>query len=1490
MASVEERLKLKRGKVDPWSTRERLCLASSVVRSGNQNWMSVSRSLKGFGGEPGRPADWFSQKSCAVQYDNLLTQIETPKRKKRGADGSKAEDMTPAEVIVKQLTAERILELRNMMDETRAVYLRDKEEMNGVQNGLADGQLDDFFMQIQQEKKLKEAEQEEQQKLLKQREERKQDMEIGWRSPTAQQQLRGAAARRPSNQSELGSEADTVESPSSSEQPPPSEEIVESKPASTPTSPLLTSLLESPSPVTGPQSSSILHSAITSQRGASPTITSLLNSSPGVPNSSASIPLSPNLKSLVSNALAGHDDVPKPQTSRSASSSPTLSMLLGLPPSTPGKLPQLPYSAAKEPASTPTSKPGDEQDQPTVENGSEAEALKPSEQCQSSVESTLEVQGPMSPECPTTVQKLTLINNVKSAQIEQVIEPQQVEVAPLLDFENPKSSENKQILEHQLEISCDIEESKVDHSAQHVEPQPALLEFKNPKVNLVPLNKELTQVKILPEIMDATVDEIQPNCNPQLVESLVNFEDPKCPSAATVVLTESKVDEIQSSIECPTDLNQCQPTMDLSNEEDSMETKQCSVSLVEKEDLDCIVTSSQIEDEKPEAEDEKPVEQSNSVEVTSEMAITKTPDHCDVNETISQHPKQTIECLSEVGTTEQSKVEVPITLDQCLQTAEQLPMPEQLASPKQSQPPLSTETSQSECTILQVTSYEAHQQGDPSIGTPPAQDKEPTDTHVETASPRAVDALKTESIPDINNMEIVLPMDSETKAPEAGNKVNLDPADLPQISPDELEYVVDSSIDVVLQEFGPEGLVDEMVYIVSQDVETDIGNMLDAADTNEAAASDQMESKLQSHTTKDPEVNSSQEHLQEKHENEPAAVVVHSSPVRQSSQQTISTPSSVIASPRSVGRPAKGNMGPRKIVMEEDDLAKSDVPSEGDLQQATEDSEALSRETLDLENASVLFVQDNGELVKLSESGQATSIIDNIHVIQDPSSSSVVVVPHDDGLKDSEADSNQSSKSATEESSDDNVDEQRNSCVSPQKIDEQPQIKSPSSNLQKSSEKNDPKELASVKMIDENKSDHNATPDLPDIPTDTDQEVESSQPEKESSTIELNEQDDKLSEIAEDVQEDEVMKKDEPLSPREGLKKQRISSPPLSPKEGLKMQKVSSPPLSPREGLKKQKTSSPAKREKSPITSESSNELISEEDTTKQNTLVTSKKDDNQAKVEAKEAEETVDVQVEDDDTRHADSEVPAVQIKEEKPVRAETPSTEDDNTRDTEPAPPPVKRGRGRYTRESTNNSDSVPNSPVPTGASHDDEKEHRAWKKSIMLVYNRIAAHKNASIFLRPITDDKAPGYSSMIFRRFDLQTIKKNIETGAIRTTDEFQRDILLMFYNAIMYNIKGSPLYDMAKEMQEESVTHLNEYRNTQLYVSTVGAEGGQLPSRRGTRTAEKRDQDSEGFSTRRGLADKANTSRGGVFSSNLLGKRKRSMPDDRVTPKRRKDDD
>lgn len=51
-------------------------------------------------------------------------------------------------------------------------------------------------------------------------------------------------------------------------------------------------------------------------------------------------------------------------------------------------------------------------------------------------------------------------------------------------------------------------------------------------------------------------------------------------------------------------------------------------------------------------------------------------------------------------------------------------------------------------------------------------------------------------------------------------------------------------------------------------------------------------------------------------------------------------------------------------------------------------------------------------------------------------------------------------------------------------------------------------------------------------------------------------------------------------------------------------------------------------------------------------------------------------------------------------------------------------------------------------------------------------------------------------------DLSTIKKNIETGVIKSTLEFQRDMMLMFQNAIMYNSSDHDVFQMAILMQKE----------------------------------------------------------------------------------------
>lgn len=114
------------------------------------------------------------------------------------------------------------------------------------------------------------------------------------------------------------------------------------------------------------------------------------------------------------------------------------------------------------------------------------------------------------------------------------------------------------------------------------------------------------------------------------------------------------------------------------------------------------------------------------------------------------------------------------------------------------------------------------------------------------------------------------------------------------------------------------------------------------------------------------------------------------------------------------------------------------------------------------------------------------------------------------------------------------------------------------------------------------------------------------------------------------------------------------------------------------------------------------------------------------------------------------------------------------------------------------------------PENESSGENADYRAWKKAVMLVYNRLATHKYASVFLRPITEDQAPGYHSVIFRPMDLSTIKKNIDNGTIRSTMHFQRDVMLMFQNAIMYNKQDTFVYKMAVSMQEECLQHMQVY--------------------------------------------------------------------------------
>ncbi|XP_046899162.1 bromodomain-containing protein 8 isoform X2 [Hypomesus transpacificus] len=161
----------------------------------------------------------------------------------------------------------------------------------------------------------------------------------------------------------------------------------------------------------------------------------------------------------------------------------------------------------------------------------------------------------------------------------------------------------------------------------------------------------------------------------------------------------------------------------------------------------------------------------------------------------------------------------------------------------------------------------------------------------------------------------------------------------------------------------------------------------------------------------------------------------------------------------------------------------------------------------------------------------------------------------------------------------------------------------------------------------------------------------------------------------------------------------------------------------------------------------------------------------------------------------------------------------------------------------------DSVPSSPASSQFSMSSEDQEaiqaqKIWKKAIMLVWRAAANHRYANVFLQPVTDDIAPGYHSIVHRPMDLSTIKKSIETGLIRTTAEFQRDIMLMFQNAVMYNSSDHDVFHMALEMQRDVLEQIQQFLATQLIMQTSesGISAKSLRGREGARKHDPSDKD------------------------------------------------
>lgn len=131
---------------------------------------------------------------------------------------------------------------------------------------------------------------------------------------------------------------------------------------------------------------------------------------------------------------------------------------------------------------------------------------------------------------------------------------------------------------------------------------------------------------------------------------------------------------------------------------------------------------------------------------------------------------------------------------------------------------------------------------------------------------------------------------------------------------------------------------------------------------------------------------------------------------------------------------------------------------------------------------------------------------------------------------------------------------------------------------------------------------------------------------------------------------------------------------------------------------------------------------------------------------------------------------------------------------------------GKSHDHRQPTGSSQSGPVASTTKARKKTEEQlASKKFQTVIGMLHSQISQHRNGNIFHNPIKPSEAPGYHDLVKRPMDLKTIKAKVKDGAITSSLEFQRDVYLMFANAMMYNRPNSNVYRLTEQVCKSS-TH------------------------------------------------------------------------------------
>lgn len=168
----------------------------------------------------------------------------------------------------------------------------------------------------------------------------------------------------------------------------------------------------------------------------------------------------------------------------------------------------------------------------------------------------------------------------------------------------------------------------------------------------------------------------------------------------------------------------------------------------------------------------------------------------------------------------------------------------------------------------------------------------------------------------------------------------------------------------------------------------------------------------------------------------------------------------------------------------------------------------------------------------------------------------------------------------------------------------------------------------------------------------------------------------------------------------------------------------------------------------------------------------------------------------------------------------------EDQNSDENGPTPAPSSRTRSSVRREGDTKTSRKRKRGNSSQLRSSVGASNRRFFTLVNPLISNISSNKSASFFANPVNPNDAPNYYDLIYEPTDLRTIKAKVKDGRIQSTAELERELQLMFANAVMYNGWDSDVSMWTREMQHDAETLLVLFRGAERTAANSNAVDSQ----------------------------------------------------------------